>query len=120
VSPRRITRRRMLLALAAACAIPGIFSVAPAKAQSLGDLKAQALVGERPDGYLGVVAPAAPANVAAAVQKLNADRRAVYEQIAQKQNLPLAQVEAVAGAKLVREAPAGAYVMDASGRWLRK
>src|SRR4029077_11393456 len=57
VSPYCITRRRMLMALAPACAFAGVLSTAPAKAQSLGDLKTQGLVGERADGYLGVVAP---------------------------------------------------------------
>jgi uncharacterized protein len=120
VSPRRVTRRRMLVASAAACAISGVLPAAPAGAQALADLKTKGLVGERPDGYLGVVAPNASADVAGTVQRLNDERRAVYQQIAQKQNLPLAQVEAVAGAKLVREAPTGTYVMDASGKWQRK
>jgi uncharacterized protein YdbL (DUF1318 family) len=78
------------------------------------------LVGERPDGYAGVVGGSAPPDVVNAVQQINNSRRNLYQSIAQKNGSSLSAVEAVAGAKLVKEAPPGSYVMDATGKWVKK
>ena len=45
-------------------------------------------VGERVDGYLGVVGSSAPADVAQLVEQINAERRAKYADIAGKQGAP--------------------------------
>jgi len=97
------------------------FSLAPAAhAAPLDDAKARGLVGERPDGYLGVVDPDAPADVKLLVEDVNEKRAREYETIAKKNGTNAAAVAALAGAKLIGRAPAGQWVMDASGSWKKK
>jgi uncharacterized protein len=94
--------------------------VGPAQAGALEDAKAQGLVGERIDGYLGVVDSGAPGSVRSMVDEINAEREAKYAEIAQKQGAPVAAVAQIAGRKLIQRAPAGEYVMGADGQWQRK
>lgn len=105
----------LLVVLAAGSAI----APAPVMAGPLDAPKAAGQVGERPDGYAGIV-KSAPANVRSLVQDINAKRRAQYARIAAKQNIAVEDVAALAGAKAIRRAKPGTYVMDASGAWVRK
>ena len=91
-----------------------------AQAGPLEDAKAQGLVGERIDGYLGVVDSGAPGSVRSLIDQINAERQAKYAQIAKKQGAPLAAVAQIAGKKLIQRAPSGEYVMGADGSWQRK
>ena len=59
--------------------------VVPAVAASLDQAKAAGQVGERIDGYVGVVDANAPADVRAMVDQINAERQAKYKEIADKQ-----------------------------------
>ena len=97
----------------------GLWS-APAAAASLDQAKAAGQVGERIDGYVGVVDAGAPGDVKALVEKINAERKAKYAEIAQKQGAPVAAVAQIAGKKLIERAPKGEYVMGADGQWQRK
>ena len=92
---------------------------AVAEASPLDDAKAAGWVGERPDGYLGVV-PGAPASAQALVSDINAKRQAKYESVAPSQNTDLQAVEVVAGEKLIKCAKPGEYIMTPSGQWVRK
>jgi hypothetical protein len=92
----------------------------PIQAGPLEDAKAEGLVGERIDGYVGVVDSGAPGSVKSLVNQINAEREAKYAQIAQKQGAPVAAVAQIAGRKLIERAPRGEYVMGADGRWQRK
>ena len=94
--------------------------IAQAQAGPLEDAKAAGLVGERIDGYLGVVGSSAPADVAQLVKQVNAEREAKYADIAQKQGAPVAAVAQIAGTKLIERAGPGQYVMGAAGQWQRK
>ena len=89
-------------------------------ADQLGDAKQAGTVGERPDGYLGVVGSGAGAEVKALVEEINGKRRTSYREIAQKRGISLEAVAALAGAKLVEGAAPGEYVMTSSGKWVRK
>jgi uncharacterized protein YdbL (DUF1318 family) len=93
---------------------------APAAAASLDQAKAAGQVGERIDGYVGVVDAGAPGDVKALVEKINAERKAKYAEIAEKQGAPVAAVAQIAGKKLIERAPKGEYVMGADGQWQRK
>lgn len=99
----------MLLSLASA----GIAQAGP-----LDDAKAQGLIGERADGYVGAVS--AEADVQALIDKVNAGRQAKYAEIAAKRGAPVAAVAAIAGKKLIERSPAGQYIMDSSGQWRKK
>jgi len=94
--------------------------IGAAQAGPLEDAKAQGLVGERIDGYLGIVDSGAPGGVRSLVDRINAEREARYAEIAQKQDAPVAAVAQIAGKKLIERAPRGEYVMGANGQWQRK
>ncbi|MBI1401214.1 YdbL family protein [Hyphomonas sp.] len=76
-------------------------------------------VGERIDGYLGVVGTADAATVRK-VQDINNRRRAVYEQTAKDNNTTVQIVAQLAGEKQIAKLEAGQFYMDASGVWQRK
>lgn len=92
----------------------------PVWAASLDHAKAQGLVGEQANGYLGVVAANAPADVKALVADINGKRKNEYQSIAKRNNTSLQAVEALAGKKAVELTPAGQYVRLPSGDWVKK
>lgn len=92
----------------------------PALAISLDEAKAQGLVGERVDGFVGTVDPNAPGEVRELVERINAERRARYEELAQQRGVPMDAVARIAGEKLIERTPSGQYVTDAGGRWQQK
>ena len=94
--------------------------IGPALAGALEDAKAEGLVGERIDGYLGVVDSGAPGSVKSLVDQINAERKAKYAEIAKKQGAPVDAVAQIAGKKLIERASSGEYVMGASGKWQKK
>jgi uncharacterized protein YdbL (DUF1318 family) len=91
-----------------------------AVAVELADAKAAGQVGERPDGYLGLVHDDAPAEVKALVDDVNAKRRAEYAKIAAQNDTSVDVVGTLAGRKLVERTEAGRYVMTPAGKWLKK
>jgi uncharacterized protein len=82
--------------------------------------KAAGLIGERPDGFLGLVTENAPADVKALVDKTNAERRVEYEKLAAQVGTSVDAVEVRAGKQLIAKQPPGYYVMNADGSWVRK
>ena len=92
----------------------------PAAAGSLDSVKAAGQVGEKPDGYIGLVDEGAPAEVRGLVKDVNARRRVKYEEIAEETGAAVAAVAARAGTKLIARTAKGNFVMDKSGKWVRK
>ncbi|HFD16193.1 MAG TPA: DUF1318 domain-containing protein [Rhodospirillales bacterium] len=112
-----LPRRRVLVAATVALLLaPSL----PSWALSLAEAKAKGWVGERADGYLGLVDPKAPAAARALVEEVNAKRRKAYEAIARKNGVPVEAVAAIAGEKAIAKTPPGQYVMGTDGRWRRK
>jgi uncharacterized protein len=109
-----------VLRFAAAALLALSLLAAPAHADALDDAKAAGQVGERIDGYLGVVDANAPASVRALVDQINARREAKYKEIADKQGAPVAAVAQITGKRLIERAPAGQYVLGADGQWRQK
>jgi uncharacterized protein YdbL (DUF1318 family) len=95
-------------------------SAAPALAAALDDAKAAGQVDEKVDGFLGVVDANAPADVRALVDRVNAERKAKYEEIAQKQGTAIDAVAKIAGQKLIERTAAGHYILGADGQWRKK
>lgn len=93
-----------------------LFSL-PALALELGDAKTRGLVGETASGYLAAVKPSAEVN--ALVNSINAQRKAQYQKIADKNKIGLEAVEVRAGQKAISKTPAGQYVNPGSG-WQKK
>jgi uncharacterized protein YdbL (DUF1318 family) len=82
--------------------------------------KADGLIGEQADGYLGLVTQNAPADIKKLVIETNAKRKAGYQQIAAKQGTSLAEVEKVGGNTAIEKTLKGNYVQDANGTWRKK
>lgn len=113
--------KRLLLIPAFMIALLGILAIpATSMAADLHSAKAQGLVGEKADGYLGIVKSGAPADVRAMVDDINARRRDHYRTIAQRNNTSLSVVEQLAGKKAIEKTPAGQYVQPPSGGWVKK
>jgi uncharacterized protein len=120
--PVQFTRRWIFLAviLVFGAAITAFGVVLPAQALSLDEAKAQGLIGEQPNGYVGV-APGENNPAAATLSaRINAKRRAAYQNIAKRNATTLQSVEAVAGGKLVGRVKSGQWYMDAAGKWHRR
>ncbi|MDX1540817.1 MAG: YdbL family protein, partial [Geminicoccaceae bacterium] len=91
-----------------------------ALAGPLDDAKADGLVGERVDGYVGIVPASVPADVQDLVERVNDQRRAKYTEVAKQRDVPVEAVAAIAGKKLVQRAGSGEYVAGPDGRWQQK
>lgn len=91
-----------------------------ALAQSLDEAKATGLIGEKRDGYIGLVQGSAPPAVISLVEDVNRQRRARYEQIARENNIGIEQVAQLAFNKAVEATRSGHFLEDANGRWVRK
>ena len=89
-------------------------------AAPLDDAKAAGLIGELPDGYVAAVRPDPSPDIAALVRQINAKRRDVYEDLAAEENVPVAQVGALAAEKIKRQASPGEYFMSPDGTWVSK
>ena len=82
--------------------------------------KADGLIGEQANGYLGLVTQSAPADVKKLVNETNAKRKAGYQKIAAKQGTSLSEVEKVGGMTAIEKTLRGNYIRDASGSWRKK
>ena len=82
--------------------------------------KADGLIGEQADGYLGLVAQNVPPDIKKLVNEVNAKRKAGYQEIATKQGTSLSAVEQVGGNTAIEKTLPGNYVRDANGVWHKK
>ena len=73
-----------------------------AVAMTIMEAKAAGYVAEQKNGYLAVIDDKAPADVRADVETMNKKRRTYYEGIADKNNIPVQNVENIAGEKLTK------------------
>jgi uncharacterized protein YdbL (DUF1318 family) len=108
----------LLSAAVLLCALPAAAS-AQSQSRLLDAPRAAGLVGERYDGY-AVVRGAAPADVVALVNSVNAERRAVYAQRAAAQRAPIEEVAKVYAAEIIKSAPRGTWFLSESGQWTQK
>lgn len=84
---------------------------------SLSAAKTQGLVGEQPDGYLGVVTPST--ETAAIVKLINDARRDQYQRLAKDNKISLPDVEAMAGLKAIEKTQSGQYI-QVNQKWAKK
>ena len=87
-------------------------------ALSLDEAKANGLVGEQSNGYLGAVNPA-NAEAQALIQEVNQKRRQAYEDIAKRNSTNIRAVETLAGEKAVQNTKPGNFV-EGPGGWSKK
>lgn len=87
---------------------------------SLDEAKAQGLVGEQANGYLGAVKPSTAAEIKSLIADINQKRKSEYQAIAQRNKTQLQAVEALAAKTAIERTPPGQYVRLPSGEWVRK
>lgn len=102
-----------------------MLAVAPASAQSAPQIVEQAkddgVVGERVDGYLGIVPDEVDAAIKAAVDEINIKRRAAYTRLAAEQGVSVDVVARLTAESLIaNRVDVGEYYMTADGSWVRK
>lgn len=85
---------------------------------TLDQAKQQGLVGEMPNGYLGVVV--ASAEVSSLVDMVNKKRKDIYLNLARKNNITMQQVTKLAGEKSITKTQSGHLIKNASGQWVKK
>jgi len=83
----------------------------------LDEAKQQGLVGEKDNGYLGIVV--AQSDVQSLVNDINAKRKAVYVKLAAKNGITVQQVEKLAAQKAYEKTDSGLYLWI-NGKWVKK
>ena len=97
-----------------------MLTVSVAVASPLTKPKADGLIGEQANGYLGLVQQDVPADIKKLVNDVNAKRKAGYQKIATKQGTSLSEVEKVGGNTAFDKTLRGNYIRDTSGVWRKK
>lgn len=92
----------------------------PAWGLTLEEAKTQGMVGEQPNGYLGVVRTRAAAEVQTLVNDVNQKRRQMYEDIARRNSTRLEAVEMLAGKTAIDNTRPGNFIRSPSGQWVKK
>ena len=80
----------------------------------------QGVVGERIDGYLGVVSGNVDPSLLRKINEINNKRRALYDDLARETGTTIEQVARLTGEKQIAKAPPGTYVMGEDGVWKLK
>jgi uncharacterized protein YdbL (DUF1318 family) len=118
-SSRRYFTRFALIGLVALL-LSAVGAIAPAKADDaqLNSLRAQGVIAERFDGYVMVKNNAGGAQ--AVVDRVNAERRAIYEARAKEQGVTAAEVGQVYAGQIIQKAPKGTWFLAADGSWTQR
>lgn len=95
---------------------------APAAAQesaAIVEARRAGLIGERYDGYLGVVSPNISAQLRSQVGAINIRRRALYSNLAARRGVSPQEVGITAACSLLRRIAVGEYYLSGQGGWQR-
>ena len=95
---------------------------APARADDaqLNSLRAQGVIAERFDGYVMVKDNSTGATAQSVVDRVNAERRAIYEARAKAQGVTANEVGQVYAGQIIQKAPKGTWFLAADGSWTQK
>ncbi len=96
-----------------------VFFAASVFAADLDQAKRDGLIGERADGYLGLVVDSAAGDVKELVAEINEKRKNEYRRIARANDISLTQVQVLAGKKAIEKTATGQWVLR-NGGWERK
>lgn len=116
-----MTMRNSLLAAAGAILAAGLVA-APALAQrdpAYAAARASQQIGEKMDGYLGIVGAATP-DLRRMVDDLNIRRRAVYAERAQAENATLEEYAFTAGCLAIARTEPGEMYQAPDGSWQQR
>jgi uncharacterized protein YdbL (DUF1318 family) len=113
--------RRLLIALTVGLSLTAGAASAQSSAKATVDAaKAQGVVGEQADGFLGLVTGSADPAVTAAVAQINAGRAGAYRDIAAKTGVTPAAAGEATAQQLIARLPPGAYYKPLGGGWTTK
>ncbi len=87
-------------------------------ALDLSQARAKGIVGEKLDGYVGVVVSSPDAS--AVVSEVNARRRAEYEKISKENGQPVSIVGKVAAENIINGLASGSLYQGMDGSWKKK
>ncbi len=83
--------------------------------------KKNGIIGEKPDGYLGMIDINTPQKIQSAMEEINIKRKSVYMDLAKQQKVSLDVVSALTGEKLISNLPAGHYYYNVQlQKWVKK
>ena len=108
-------KRALLLALATATLAT---SVPAQDSASIVNARRAGLIGERYDGYLGVVRPIS-AQLRSQVSAINIRRRALYSDLAARKGVSPEEVGITAACSLLRRIGVGEFYLLGEGGWRR-
>lgn len=91
---------------------------AMAFAVTLDQAKADGLVGEQLDGYLGLVVNNKAAQ--SLIADVNAKRKQLYQQLASKNGVSVDVVAKLAAEKAAEKTQSGHYLQNMQGEWVKK
>jgi len=92
-----------------------------AESKSLIDMAKKAgQVGEKFDGYIGLVDQSAPEKIKKMVKDTNERREARYGSIAMKRGATVESVAKQAAAKILKRVKPGEMIQTADGKWIKK
>jgi hypothetical protein len=117
---RSFSMKKTLLMLTAAGAL-AISAAVAAASPAIEQAKAQCVVGEQSDGYLGIVdASKADETLKREVRANNQQRKAIYADFAAQNGITVETAAAIFAEQQVNGAPSGQCVRDPNGTWIRK
>lgn len=111
--------KRLLMALAALTTLLVPASVSAQDPAAILAARRAGLIGERYDGYLGIVSPYASADVRRQVAALNIRRRSLYTNLAARRGVSPEEVGITAACSLLRRIGVGEYYLSGQGGWRR-
>ncbi len=115
-----MTKRNMARIFGLMFLLAAVSGWSAAWALDLDEAKAGGLIGERPDGYLGLVVKSPTPEVKALVRDINRKRRDKYEEIAARNGTSVGVVERLAGKKAIEKTSTGLFVQVPAGTWIQK
>ncbi|MGF1545454.1 MAG: YdbL family protein [Parvularculaceae bacterium] len=108
--------KKLALAAVASFAAANAFAASAA----IEAAKDQCVVGERNDGYLGIVSGAtASADLRREVSSINQQRKAAYARLAARNGVTIDDTARLTAERLISQAGSGECVQNASGAWVR-
>ncbi|WP_211364100.1 YdbL family protein [Propionivibrio limicola] len=107
-------------ALIKACLLSLFLIMHGAFAADLKTAKEQGWIGEKNDGYLGLVKNDAPADVKTLVADVNAQRKTQFSQIATKNGITETEAAKIFAREAAARTSAGNYIQNPAGTWVRK
>ncbi len=110
----------IILAMAVGLAAPAAMAQSADAKAVVDAAKAQGVVGEQGDGFLGLVNGSPDASVKSAMDEINAGRAKAYQDIATKTGVSQAAAGEATAVQLLARLPAGYYYRPLGGSWMKK